>query len=78
LARKRQPNPAIFAGIPSLQKSWNANRVGALLSPDFLRLQPDFRRYVMWLTLFSVVISISLGLALGAMVVGSYEENVRP
>jgi hypothetical protein len=32
----------------------------------------------MWLTLFCVVIIISLGLALGAMVVGSYEENVRP
>jgi hypothetical protein len=43
-----------------------------------LLLQPGFRRYAMWLTLFCVVISISLGLALGAMVVGSYEENVRP
>jgi hypothetical protein len=32
----------------------------------------------MWLTLFCVVISISLGLALGAMVVDSYEENARP
>jgi len=32
----------------------------------------------MWLTLFCVVISISLGLALGSMVVDSYEENARP
>jgi hypothetical protein len=31
----------------------------------------------MWLTLFCVVISISLGLALGAMVVDSYED-ARP
>jgi hypothetical protein len=31
----------------------------------------------MWLTLFCVVISISLGLALGAMVVDSYEESAR-
>jgi hypothetical protein len=49
-----------------------------LVSPDFQRLQPGSRRYAMWLTLFCVVISISLGLALGAMVVDSYEENARP
>jgi hypothetical protein len=62
----------------AFKKVWNADHSGAFVSPDFPRLQPGFRRYVMWLTLFCVVISISLGLALGAMVVDSYEENARP
>lgn len=32
----------------------------------------------MWTTLFCVSIGIALGFAFGAMVVDSYEKNVRP
>jgi len=31
----------------------------------------------MWITFFAVVISIALGLALGAVMLESYEEHVR-
>jgi hypothetical protein len=32
----------------------------------------------MWLSLFSIVTGIALGLGLGAIVIESQEENVRP
>jgi hypothetical protein len=32
----------------------------------------------MWITLFTIVIGISLGFALGAVVLESYEEKARP
>jgi hypothetical protein len=32
----------------------------------------------MWTTLFTIVIGVALCFALGAMVLESYEENVRP
>ena len=74
-----KPNPRVFTGKSALQKKLGTRTVLARLSGQtFLRLQPGSRRYAMWLTLFCVVISISLGLALGAMVVDSYEENARP
>jgi hypothetical protein len=71
---QNEADSACFARNLASKKSWERG--------PFWRVCLDFptglRRYAMWLTLFCVVISISLGLALGAMVVGSYEENVRP
>ena len=32
----------------------------------------------MWITLFTIVIGIAFSFALGAKVMESYEENVRP
>jgi len=32
----------------------------------------------MWVTFFAVVISIALGLALGAVMLEAYDEKVRP
>jgi hypothetical protein len=32
----------------------------------------------MWITLFTIVIGIAVCFALGAMAMGSYEENARP
>ena len=70
---------ACFAGTTGLQKKLGTRPVLARwFCQTSLRLEPGSRRYAMWLTLFCVVISISLGLALGAMVVDSYEENARP
>jgi hypothetical protein len=66
--------PANLASKKSLERQ---QALARLFRQTSLRLQTGFRRYAMWLTLFCVVISISLGLALGAMVVDSYEENAR-
>jgi hypothetical protein len=71
---QNEADSARFARNLASKKVGNADRSGAFVSTSLTGL----RRYAMWLTLFCVVISISLGLALGAMVVGSYEENVRP
>jgi len=75
---RKEVDSARFAGKYGLQKSWERGPFWRVDVARLLRLQPGSRRYAMWLTLFCVVISISLGLALGAMVVDSDEENARP
>jgi len=56
----------------------NQAQSGALLRPDFPRAQSaPTEEAIMWITFFAVVISIALGLALGAVMLESYEEHVR-
>jgi hypothetical protein len=56
----------------------NRDRLGALPRPDFPRAQSaPTEEAIMWVTFFAVAISIALGLALGAVMLESYEEKVR-
>jgi hypothetical protein len=56
----------------------NRDQLGALPSPDFPRAQfAPTEEVLMWVTFFAVDISIALALALGAVMLESYEEKVR-
>jgi len=56
----------------------NHRHSDALPRPDLALLHKQLWRHAMWLTLFCVSIGIALGFAFGAMVVESYEDQVRP